>query len=249
MKIEKMACPLCGSQKFHERDDHAYSFKQGRKIHVVANLKHSACDDCGFSIFTPEQQDFNNCRVKEFQARLEDFISPAQVLALREKYQVTQTDANKIFGGGPTAFSKYERGITSPNAGIARQMLRALESEDFMYQLADSSGVKLGIERRTEKKTVLEALPKRLVAKIEAYAHQHGLAPIEALAELAEDSLDRESESEANDTYAHKRPGPSVTRLRYGEMRGAVSRNKATVGYTRDDSARYYSSLSGAKCQ
>jgi HTH-type transcriptional regulator/antitoxin MqsA len=113
MKIEKMACPLCESQKFHERDDHAFSFKQGRKTHIVDHLKHHACDDCGFSIFTPEQQDFNNQRVKDFQASLEDFVSPSQVLELREKYLITQTDANKIFGGGPTAFSKYERGVTS----------------------------------------------------------------------------------------------------------------------------------------
>jgi HTH-type transcriptional regulator/antitoxin MqsA len=249
MKIEKMACPLCGSQKFYERDDHAYSFKQGRKTHIVDHLKHHACDDCDFSIFTPQQQDFNNQRVQDFQACLEDFISPAQVLALREKYLITQTDANKIFGGGPTAFSKYERGVTSPSAGIARQMLRALESEDFMYQLADNCGVKLGIERRTHKNTGLEALPEPLIEKIEAYAFENGLAPLEALVELAESSLERASEVASRVDYAHERSHQPVTRLKYGEMRGAVSRSAGTARFTRSDAVRYSSSLSGAKCQ
>lgn len=189
MKNAVNTCPICGSDALVEKSDHAYSFSHGRKKHTIDGLKRSLCSDCGVSLFLPSQLKSNNARVREFQSALVDFISPAQVLELREKYMITQADANKIFGGGPTAFSKYERGLASPNAGIARQMLRALKDGTFMASLAAPHGI--DINSSESGCAFAASLPVRIKQRIEKSAgYQHLAMSDNAYLVVVEKALD-----------------------------------------------------------
>lgn len=135
-------CPFCGNHTLETRFDHSFVFKHGRREHTVSDLARSVCTtvECLAAFFTPEQLDSNNQRVREYQSNLEDFISPAQVLELREKYDLTQIEASRIFGGGVNSFSRYERGINSPSALSSRTMLRCLRDPAFMEYLRSSPG-------------------------------------------------------------------------------------------------------------
>ena len=139
-------CPICQAHAVNEHKDYVYEFKHGRKKHEVTGLSHSLCNACNVSFLSGEQLNSNHKKIIEFQQKLVDFISAKQVLALRETYGLTQADANKIFGGGPTAFSKYERGMANTTSGTARIMLAALNNKELMAQLAKIFGVKLKIE-------------------------------------------------------------------------------------------------------
>lgn len=186
MKIKKYDCPVCGELSVSEVDDHVYKFKHGKKSHMLQGLFRSVCGACGVSFFTPDQLDRNNKKVREFQDKLSDYISPTKILELREKYDITQLQANVIFGGGPTAFSKYERGIASPTAGTARQMLAALKDVKVMEVLAGIHNIKIAqIDKPVKaKEKIIYTLPESLRSSVELYASRVRLPIQESCAAL-----------------------------------------------------------------
>lgn len=193
MKTEESNCPVCGADALAEHTDHSFQFKHGRKTHTVPGLLHSLCSQCGVSVFLPEQLTANHQRVKQFQAQLTDYISPEQVLALREVYDITQSQANLIFGGGPTAFSKYERGISNPSAGAARQMLAALRDPDHMAMLAAAHNVRLDVQStKTVKEAMIDSLPADLRVQVETYARAMKLSLQESCVLLLRNALSAE---------------------------------------------------------
>ncbi|MCC2960948.1 type II toxin-antitoxin system MqsA family antitoxin [Massilia sp. IC2-278] len=171
MNAQSNICPVCGASALTEKHDHSFFFNHGRKLKEVPNLSQTLCSACGVSMFLPSQLKENNRRVKDFQAKLEDYISPEQILELREKYKITQVDANKIFGGGPTAFSKYERGLSNPTASASRQMLAALRDPSFMRSVADSRGVRVNVCTPIEScEALIDTLPLEIRSQVEEYA-------------------------------------------------------------------------------
>ena len=58
-------------------------------------------------------------------------ISPLMVRAAREAVGVSQRSGRKIFGGGPTAFYKYETAKAVPSEGMANLLRLALEQPDL----------------------------------------------------------------------------------------------------------------------
>jgi len=191
MNTKTEHCPVCGTGTLNEIADQSYEFKHGRKTHIVGGLLHSVCGECGTSMFLPEQMRANNLRVREFQNHLEDYISPAQVLELRERYELTQTQANQIFGGGPTAFSKYERGISNPSAGAARQMLAALRDPSYMSALLLSRGLTINQSNDSEfvKANLVDLFSAELYQLVEQYAGAFNLAVKDACEVLIRSGL------------------------------------------------------------
>lgn len=200
MKKNKESCPVCSSDSLIELNNHVYEFKHGRKTHTVSGLSHSLCQECGVSMFFPEQMDINNALVKDFQKNLKDYISPEQVLELREIYNITQGQANIIFGGGPTAFSKYERGVSSPSAGAARNMLSALNDHVHMAQMCAQQGVKLQVNNVVNASidSFLEKLAPPLLLRVQNYALESSLSVWEACMVLVAKGLDAEDAETEN---------------------------------------------------
>ena len=53
-------------------------------------------------------------------------VDSSFILGVRNKLKLTQAEANKIFGGGPNAFSRYETGKALPSKPLI-QLLRLLD--------------------------------------------------------------------------------------------------------------------------
>jgi HTH-type transcriptional regulator/antitoxin MqsA len=140
MEIREM-CPVCGEGALEARHDHVYAFLVGRQKQVVEGLEHSVCSVCGTSLCSPEQTDRNVAKIEAYQNALPDYISPENIAALRARYNISQSVAATIFGGGPNAFSKYERGEVCPSAAAATLMVLSLKSKDFFEALARAKGV------------------------------------------------------------------------------------------------------------
>ena len=54
-------------------------------------------------------------------------ISPEEIKRIRESLGLSQAEAGKMLGGGPSAFAKYEKGSVRPSASLAK-MLKFLRS-------------------------------------------------------------------------------------------------------------------------
>lgn len=118
-------CPMCDEgqliEHIHERQDEidGYGF-------TIRGLVHSLCDHCGEYIVAPEQSRQNKRTITEarYQATVErdqaERLSPPDILRIRKELGITQAQAARVFGGGPSAFSKYEHGDVAPSEGMER---------------------------------------------------------------------------------------------------------------------------------
>lgn len=57
-----------------------------------------------------------------------DEMLPEQIRAIREQLGLSQAEAGELLGGGPRAFTKYERGTVKPSASIIK-LLRLYEAD------------------------------------------------------------------------------------------------------------------------
>jgi len=82
---------------------------------TVHGLRHWECPECSAQVETPDQIDFNAVLVREAflreraaHKRQRGLLTGTEILAFRNRFGVTQKLAAQLFGGGPTAFAKYE---------------------------------------------------------------------------------------------------------------------------------------------
>lgn len=116
-----MQCPVCGQAALvHATRDLPYSYK-GQAI-TIAQVEADWCDACGESIFGPEESE----RVMQAMAehrRQVNHASGHQTLireVRKELLHLSQREAGELFGGGPNAFSRYERGETEPPVALVK---------------------------------------------------------------------------------------------------------------------------------
>jgi HTH-type transcriptional regulator/antitoxin MqsA len=104
-------------------------------------LQHSLCDHCGSEFATAPQTRANKRAMIAFRKRVDGLLTGAEVRALRERFGISQTQAARIFGGGPVAFSKYENDDVMQSDAMDK-LLRLVEAVDgaFAY-LARRAGV------------------------------------------------------------------------------------------------------------
>lgn len=99
-------CPLCGEGSVHEaRFDEPFEYK-GKVVNISLHCKE--CDVCGSEFADAAISKKNQRVINAAKKQVENLLDSASVAMLRRKWNVTQVDAGRIFGGGPVAFSKYE---------------------------------------------------------------------------------------------------------------------------------------------
>ncbi|NYH13807.1 type II TA system antitoxin MqsA family protein [Paraburkholderia bryophila] len=198
MKIEQIhqhPCPACGSGPLLERHDRVATIGPKNQRITVPDLEYSACAACNATVVLPAQLRANKKKMRDAQATLSDYISPAQVLELRETYEISQQVAAEIFGGGRNAFSKYERGEVTPSASAARTMLRALRDPSFFATLAKEKGLPVGdwsaehADTKPEFDHVLMAMPDDVATAIRRYSDEAQVSIVSAIAKFATDGV------------------------------------------------------------
>ena len=136
-------CPICNKGIWHPLSNGIHKFRHGRRPHVVNGMHFAVCDECNTQGFLQGQRDENQGLIQEYMKTLIEYVSPSDILALREKYLLTQEQAGMIFGGGKQGFSKWERGMTAPAGPTARLIKLALKNPDSMRELAVQAGIQL----------------------------------------------------------------------------------------------------------
>jgi HTH-type transcriptional regulator/antitoxin MqsA len=86
------------------------------------------CGNCDDGVLEGADNDYADAALHEVMARAKRSpISPLMIRAARDAVGVSQRQAGKIFGGGPTAFYKYETAKAVPSEGMANLLRMALE--------------------------------------------------------------------------------------------------------------------------
>ena len=95
------------------------------------------CETGDDGILEGFDNDYHDAALHEVMARAKHSpISPLMVRAAREAVGVSQREAGRVFGGGPTAFYKYETAKSVPSGGMANLLRLALERPDLFHKPA-----------------------------------------------------------------------------------------------------------------
>jgi HTH-type transcriptional regulator / antitoxin MqsA len=110
---------------------------------VVQGYTVLVCDQCGEHVTGVAEARVNERLILEAKRKADNLMSGTQVKALRERLGLSQELASQLFGGGPHAFSKYERGEVAQSTAADRLMRIAEMYPAVLGDLAAIQGVDL----------------------------------------------------------------------------------------------------------
>ncbi len=107
-----MKCPVCGGAELvHGTRDMPFTYK-GQTIQVTVVMA-DWCDACGESLTGPAESERVMRAMNEFRQQVNAQDGNQELIRnVRKQLHLSQREAAELFGGGPNAFSRYERGST-----------------------------------------------------------------------------------------------------------------------------------------
>ena len=81
----------------------------------------------------------NKRAIVAFKKQVDGLLTGAQVRAIRERLDINQAKAARIFGGGPVAFSKYESDDVAQSEAMDKLLRLAVELPAAFNQLTEKS--------------------------------------------------------------------------------------------------------------
>ena len=118
-------CPICGKgQLVRDSRPTEYTF---RGINFNVGQPGLYCPACGESFLSSEDLRASEDAVRKIKREIGDLLTPVEIKQIRLSQKLSQKEAGILFGGGPTAFSKYERGeiLQSKPLDIILRLLKA----------------------------------------------------------------------------------------------------------------------------
>lgn len=143
-------CPICDQGILQTRTYGRDMQHKGVDI-SVEGLQYDNCPDCGAEMTSPAQLDQNAKIIREAfiaeRARVkreQNLLTGAEIRLIRERLGITQKQASRIFGGGPTAFSKYEAEDVVQSIGMDKLLRLAADVPSAAAWLFERAGEGLG---------------------------------------------------------------------------------------------------------
>jgi len=106
MSKNNWTCEICGEGHLTLCEEPTPTKHKGQLGNVL--MRWVECDTCGSEFARAEEVLFNKRAVLRFRKQVEGLLTGEEIRAIRKRYNLKQTNAAKLFGGGPVAFSKYE---------------------------------------------------------------------------------------------------------------------------------------------
>lgn len=116
-------CPECGTPLTRETRRVPYDYK-GHPVEL--EQPGLWCPACGEGVLEREDLKQTEKALHDHRAAIDGMLASAEVRRIRKKLRLTQHAAAALFGGGPNAFSRYERGEAMQSVALDR-LLRLLD--------------------------------------------------------------------------------------------------------------------------
>jgi len=145
----RVLCSLCGKGYLTPRTEDTETEYRGQQGAVT--LHFMECDACGSEIVGDVESRANKRAVLAFRKTVDGLLTGAEIRAIREKYQLTQAQAAKLFGGGPVAFSKYENDDVAHSDAMDVLLRLVRRSEESFWELVDERRLGELLQRRPSR--------------------------------------------------------------------------------------------------
>lgn len=134
-------CPVCG-QGDVVRDTWQEEFEHRGDILSYEHVE-AYCNSCGSLLQTPEIIRENMRRKQEAKNSYSSILVGDEILSFRESFYLSQKTAAELFGGGPTAFPKYEANQISHNRSMDNLIRLCMKEPMNILELAKIAKIKL----------------------------------------------------------------------------------------------------------
>ena len=110
-KIKDVICPDCGNIMIQDERQHAWAYRGHTYTFMQPGLYCTKCDNCHVTVKEATAAEKGMLKFHaDVDAELHTLLTPSEIKKVRESLGLTQKKAGQLFGGGPMAFSRYERG-------------------------------------------------------------------------------------------------------------------------------------------
>jgi len=138
MKTNEL-CSICGEGHVTSHVDQVESEYRGTKALVPMHYK--TCDACGSDFAEIDESRLNKRAVLAFRKSIDGLLTGTEICALRDRYEINQKQASRLFGGGPVAFSKYENDDVAHSESMDKLLRLVLKSEHAFWALVEQAGM------------------------------------------------------------------------------------------------------------
>jgi HTH-type transcriptional regulator/antitoxin MqsA len=123
--MENKVCPICEEGVLIIREGRNETEYKGVKGSV--RFLYEECNVCGSEQADAALSLKNKRLMIAFRKQVDGLLMGEEVRALRERLKLKQSEAARVFGGGPTAFSKYESDDVTQSAAMDK-LLRVADA-------------------------------------------------------------------------------------------------------------------------
>lgn len=119
-------CDACGARKARRFENETFTIEHQDGAAPVESLSGWRCTACGEVVF-------DDASARRYAAASDDLVMRARqreqemIRRIRLRLGLTQAEAARLTGGGPNAFSRYERGKARPIPAVLN-LLRLLDT-------------------------------------------------------------------------------------------------------------------------
>ena len=154
---------MCDTPSPWETKSSSETYEYKGKTFSIPNIEYSVCRECGYDVVLPRQQRQSDALVRDARREIDGLLTGQEIKTIREDLGLTQTAAAHLLGGGPNAFSKYERGEVTQSLAMDRLLrllfeFRVPAGYEFEFELGAASKRLVGRERLVQPVTVTVAV-------------------------------------------------------------------------------------------
>jgi len=132
-------CSICGEGHVTNHVDQLESEYRGKTALVPMHYK--TCNVCGSDFAGGDESRLNKRAMLAFRKSVDGLLTGDEICALRERYEINQKQASRLFGGGPVAFSKYENDDVAHSESMDKLLRLVLKSEQAFWSLVEQAGM------------------------------------------------------------------------------------------------------------
>jgi len=129
--VATITCAVCNSEKV-KKVRKKFSATYNQAPISIPDAEMYECATCGERFFTPDQAKAVSLAVKR-QARVEaGLLTPEEIVAIRQKLGLSQSELERLFGLGSKVVTRWETGrvVQGKTADVALRLL-ALDPENL----------------------------------------------------------------------------------------------------------------------
>ncbi len=126
-------CPVCGQGELRSQKVAREFEISGKKVEIFLCM--STCSFCLSETADNEQSVLNRRELIRARKQIEALPLGCQIRQMRQNASLTQVAAGILFGGGPTAFSKYENDDLVPDVAMSNLLWLAINHPEIVGML------------------------------------------------------------------------------------------------------------------